>query len=229
MDDDSAVGQVNEDNAEDDEWDVDERLLPAQLNGPARSALDWHLHRWQEGMRITPAAIIERAEIILRERPLMFGSEARPADRQAALDIIEAYDIMGYIEADRSDDAKPVVVGRRPIYERQSDGLRGEMIGRRYRAEKRIRAMREQEEQYGAALTAMGLSNDEDFDTLLAKLRPHGLELKMRPLWTIPDCWVLLWNPKTGTSFRGHGYSESEALCYAAAQAFLASAGDMQA
>jgi hypothetical protein len=61
MNDDVDVELSDEDEAEDGEWEVDEREIPEALNYAARSALDSFLRQWKPETRVLPAAILERA------------------------------------------------------------------------------------------------------------------------------------------------------------------------
>ena len=221
----------SDDEAMDDDWELDDRELPEALNYPARSALDMFLRRWEPGMRVRPAAILQRAEALVREHPVQY-MRSPTVEIQHAIDIIDAYDIMGYIEVDRSEGFEPVVVGVHPVYARQSDALRGEMIGRRYDRQDRNRRRREDEAKLGGAIEAMGLSRNDDVATIAAKLQAFGLALKMEPrCFPMTSCVAVVWKPGSGNDrgYQGVGDSESEALCFAAAYAFLASAGEPQA
>jgi hypothetical protein len=139
---------------------------------------------------------------------------------------------MGYIEVDRSDDAEPVVVNVRTIYAHQSDGIRSMSIGNRYDRQERNRQRREREANLGGVIEAMGLSRDDDVKTLTAKLQPLGLAVKFGPqCFPMTSCVAVVWRPTSGNDrgYKGIGDTESEALCFAAAHAFLASAGEPQA
>lgn len=220
-----------DDEAMDDDWEVDERELPESLNYPARSALDTFLRHWEPGMRVGPAAVLQRAEALVRERPEQY-MRSPTVEMQHAIDIIDAYDIMGWIEVDRSEGSEPVVVGVRPIYAHQSDALRGEFLGRRHDRQDRNRRRREDEAMLGGAIEAMGLSRNDDVATIATKLQPFGLALRMEPrCFPMTSCVAIVWKPGSGNDhgYKGVGDSESEALCFAAAYAFLASAGEPQA
>lgn len=229
MVDDDVTERDDDELDDDDDWEPDLRPLPEKLNGAARRALEWHMARWQAGERITPSDLLPRAEEFLRKFPGDVRFYEDDVNLQAMVNVITTYDIMGWVEVEMAGDGTPVVVGVTPGFKRQTFDRRSESISRRYDADRTRKSMSEQEAEYGEAVKMMGLSTDEDFDTLLAKLRPHGLALKLQPVWGLHLCFVVVWNPKTGQMFRGQGYSESEALCYAAAQAFLASAGEVQA
>lgn len=227
--DDDASEELADDESTDDEWEVDERELPESLNYPARAALDYLLRHWQTGMRARPADILQGAEVFVRERPEQYGTTV---EMQHAVDIIDAYDIMGYIDVERSEGSEPIVVGVRPVYFRQSDALRGEMIGRRQDRQDRDRRRREDEAKLGGAIEAMGLSRENDVATIAAKLQAFGLALKTEPrCFPMTSCVAIVWKPGSGNDrgYKGVGDSESEALCFAAAYAFLASAGAPQA
>ena len=229
MDDNLAEEQADEDEGEDDEWDVDDRLLPESLSCPTRTALDWFLRRWQPGMRVSPTDILNRAQVLVRENPGRFGPDVGIRN---AIDIIDAYDIMGWIEVDRSEGTAPVVVNVQPIYARQCDGIRSMSIGNRYDRQERNRQRREREANLGGAIEAMGLSRDDDVATLTAKLQPLGLAVKFGPhCFPMTSCVAVVWKPTSGNDhgYKGMGDTESEALCFAAAYAFLASAGEPQA
>jgi hypothetical protein len=167
--------------------------------------------------------------VLVRSRPYEYEQSAELEHVHA---IIDTYDIMGWIEVDRSDETTPVVVNVRPIYQRQSDGLRSMSIGNRQDRQMRDRAHREPEANVGGAIDAMGLTRNDDVATLIAKLRPFGIEIKIQPIcFPMTSCVAVVWKPGSGSDqgYKGTGNTQSKALCRAAGYAFLASAREARA
>jgi hypothetical protein len=110
--------------------------------------------------------------------------------------------------------------------------MRGTALQNERDRQERNRKRREREAKLGGAIVAMGLSRNDDVDTLVAKLKVFGIAVKFAPkCFPMSSCAASVWKPGSGNDrgYKGVGDTESEALCFAAARAFLDSAGEPQA
>ena len=88
----------------------------------------------------------------------------------------------------------------------------------------------QERQELGPTVEALGLSPESDVETLTRQIAAHGLAVKGTTADTLDwGHFAVVWRPRVGSQvggWQGFGVSEAEALCHAAAKAFLGEQGD---
>jgi hypothetical protein len=211
-----------------DEVPLHLRPIAPAINGPARKALDAYLEAWQPGLRVSSEDILKRAKSILLENPARWGIHNPTVSMQHVMDVINTYEILGYAKVERPGDGSVVVVDAMPIFAKQSELTRGQIIGSRQRADKARQRINEDREAAGPIPALLGLSVSDDVETLTSKLKNLNMEVTA----TLPGPnfghVAIVMHHAAGRKFKAGGASLNEAICNAAAKAFMESAPDHQ-
>lgn len=191
------------------------RPLNWPISGVALSHLEQYLYRWRLGSTISVRTILQEVNQGLSET-----FPARELDN-----VVENYELMGWIEVDRSTPGGLNIVAVHPLYFEQSRLHRTEQMGTRHHADVTRAKLKQEREQLLTPVAEMGLDLKAEVEEL--KQTPF-LRHRMVVVETIANmasfgyhAFVRHIRDDQLQAAKGRGADESEAICFAAARAYL--------
>jgi hypothetical protein len=185
------------------------------ISAPARIKLEQHLEGW-----IPESSIRVRTVLQDINRGL---SESFPLEELN--NVVENYELMHWITVDRSDPNDPVITAVHPLFFEQSMLHRTERLGVRHDADEQRERLKREQEDLSATVAEMGRDPEAEPEelerVLLAKFQL--VVVQTMPNLVAFGYWAFVRHMQDDRqqAAKASGGDESEAICFAAARAYL--------